>query len=570
MASPALSSTYVEAYVARLQSMAILLHRGASLRLDDFAYPINTEFLYFTRVGMVQLMRLVNWIFGGGSDWGLRVLTLASFALLAFSAVRFGRRWSAEPVWVLAAILVLTPGILESSFFFADNLPSAALAALALALVSGNVSAVRWLAIGGLLGSATLVRLDAVLVAPMVVAVLWLATRDLRKMGLAIAYGLIGAAIVFAVSAHATGVALPLALRVGHEFKAVNGSDLYAPGFGRTVRTARGFFGVITAICALVGFWSNFQRKPASWSIVMGLMPILFFLAVLPKANEVRDFSLLGVLFVVLQGGTGLREILQTATAKSDTRRWAALAVLLVFAVVLFGPPRMDSSDGPRPFIGRVWSPIFWRQWQHRTSEALQQLSEYVDTIRPGERILVVNPFYEPDRYLNLTLLQKGFSLLPPSGAENCQSVQIYSRNGTTVYSIRTENPYGLSGKGLIDTQLAALQFTTSLTCLNGLHFDRIAEMDWGGRGLRLGEAAPLAQVTIPSPSFFLRPLHHQGRIAYPALTIKNWTAADLKQAAAFNVQLLADARKANVPVPSYSDFERDMQARNWVPKGEK
>jgi hypothetical protein len=563
MIAPAFSAMYVEVYMARLQSMAILLHRGLSLALDDQAYPINTEFLYVTRLGMVQLIRAGVAIFGAASIWSVRAPMLVSFAILGLAGVAFARRWSSEPRWALAAMLILTPGILEPSFFLADNLPSAALAILALALVSDRVSALRWLAIGALMGCATLVRLDAILVAPMLVGLLWLACRDLRRSALAILYGLCGATVIFLLSAHFTGVSLPLAFRVGRSFSAANGAAIYGAGLHRTALTALGFFGLITAVCLPIGVWENVRRKPVSWSIILALMPGLFYLVFLPKANEIRDFSLLAAPFVLLHGATGLRRLLEAARQSTGATVWAARAVLLFFLFVLFAPPAVISKDGPRTIVGRAYSPVFWRQWQARTSAAQHSLIDYVDSVHPGQHVLVVQSFYEPDRYLHLALLQKGFQILPASGEAGCSSIETYARQGTMVVNLRTEDPYGIVGGGAIDQELAAMQFLSSLQCLRGQPFGRITHTQWGLFGFRLWPDDIGDLIPVPSPAWPIKALHGT---SFPQLRISEWSPADLSRAEASASDMLAHQNVKISSVPSSSAFHEKMQNRLWKP----
>ena len=334
--SPMLASTYVEAFVERLHSMALLLNRH-QLALDDQTYPINTEFLYVTRLGMVQLMRLALAIFGENSLAGLRVLTISSFIALSWSSITFARRWSAdslgrhEPVWALAAILILTPGIVEPSFFFADNLVSAAFAITALALVTYRVTPVRWFAIGALFASAMLVRLDALLVAPMIVTVLWFACRDYRRIALALLCGLAAAVAVFFVSYKLTGVSLFQAIRVGRFFSAVNSSGMYNGNLRRSTALAIGFFGLITIPCVVIGAWGNFREHTRRWSFVMILVPALYYMAAFHKANEIRDFYLLGTPYVLLHGSRGLRRLVALSRFRTGLDARLARVTLLLF-----------------------------------------------------------------------------------------------------------------------------------------------------------------------------------------------------------------------------------------------
>lgn len=563
MLAPAFTASYVEAYVVRLHSMAILLHRGVRLGLDDQAYPINTEFLYLTRIGMVELIRCGVLLFGELTIWSVRAPVLLSFVLLGAVGVRFGRRWAEEPWWALCAMIVLTSGILESSFFLSDNLPSAALATVALLLVGGRASPLRWLGAGAMLAAATLVRLDAVLVIPMAAGVLWLAHPQPRTIAKAVLYAGLGAAVIFVLNRWATGVGLPLALNVGRTFSAANASDLYAPGLRRTADIAVGFFGLITLPCILVGLWENARRHPVRWSMVMGLLPGLFYLAFLPKANEIRDFMLLGVPFVVLHGATGLRRILQAAAAGPAPSTWAARLVLLFFALVASGPPWVISKDGPRTMMGRVYAPVFWWQWQARNAQAQLRIDQFVSSLRPGSRVLALESFFEPDRYLHLALLQRGFQIAPVQDPTHCGSVEVYTNGAATVVNLRSEVPYGLINAGRTDDQVAAMQMLASFQCIKGQRFDRIEHLAWGGVGYSFGPDQVTSHITVPAPNF---PVPAFRRVTYPELQIVDWSAGDLSRAQSQATQILSTPNSQGLPIPSYAEFHEKMLGRQWDP----
>ncbi len=561
MISPMLTSSYVEAYVARLQSMAILNHSG-QIGLDDQAYPINTELLYVTRVGMVWLMQAGMWVFHSTSLWVLRVITIASLVLLAASSIVFARRWAKVPAWGVLACVVLTPGILEPSFFIADHLVSAALTCLALALVNERITFWRWFGIGAIVACAMLVRLDAVLIVPAVVAVLWLANRAYRKMGAAIAFAVGGAAVVFAISYKVAGVSLVQSYEVGRFFSVLNNNPaIYQTGLAKTRELIFfGFFGLISLPLIAAGAWENFKEKGRAWSVVMTLLPVLFYAVVIPHANEIRDFCIMGSPFVLLHAGTGLR--LLVANIEGQGRRsWVGVASIAFFALVLFAPPYISMRDGPRVLIGRAYSPMFWRQWQGRTLGMIDQIHDLVDEVKPGESMLVISSQFEPDRYLHLRLLQEGFRIERVSGEASCQSIETFSRDGRTVVSVRTENPYGMFH--LSSNYLESLQIVDSLQCLGGRSFEQRYFFSIGQPEEPYWPGLSGRDVEIPT-RFPLRILHKAsyGFFGESPLSLEDLNR--LKSLAASSVA--AHTPESQAVVPDEPSFRRSVGHHYWTP----
>ncbi len=563
MISPIFTSSYVEAYVARLQSMAILNHHGL-LAMDDQAYPINSELLYVTRLGMVWLLQGAMVVLHNTSLWVLRLVTMASFVLLVASSVIFARRWAQVPAWAVLACAVLTPGVLEPSFFFADNLVSAALTTFALALVRERISFPRWFAIGAIVGCAMLIRLDAVLIVPAVLAVLWLASRAYRRMGLACLYAAAGAMVIFAISYAVTSVSLLTAFHVGQLFSRINNNPaIYQTGLAKTRELIFfGFFGLVTLPLLAIGAWENFKLRPRRWNVVMTLLPVLFYAAVIPHANEIRDFCIMGAPFVLLQAGTGLRRLLASAEGPAGARRWGALLVFAAFALVFIAPPYLSMRDGPRALTGRLYTPIFWRQWQGRTLGMIDQIHGLVNGVEPGQSMLVISSQFEPDRYLHLRLLQEGFQLDRAAGAGgDCQSIETFRKHGRVVTTIRTENPYGIFTGATMGNYLEALQIVDSLQCLRGVHFDRSYFFSIGQQGELYWPALGAAEVRIPAR--FPLPILHTASYGFFGST--PLSPADVERLDAAARQSLATLATAS-PL-TYADFHSRVGHRYWSPR---
>ena len=554
------TASYVEAYVARLQSMALLQHQHL-LRLDDQAYPINTELLYITRIGMVWLMQAAMLLFHSTAIWVLRVITIASFILLAGSSIWFARTWSRVSYAACAAAFVLTPGLVEPSFFIADNLISASLASFAFALVGRSLTLPRWLAIGMLLALAMLIRLDAVLVVPAFVGLLWLSSRNFKRVSEAVLLAALGAGLIFLLSYLLTGVSLPLQFKVGRLFSHINNNPaIYQTGLLKTrLLIFFGFFGLVTLPLLCVGAWQNWVRKGHQWSYILTLLPLAFYLLVIPHANEIRDFCILGAPFVVHQTAGGWEWLFNQASSPVLRQRLIAGAMTLLFTVVLFGPPYISMRDGPRTLFGRAYSPIFWKQWQGRTLSMIDSLQMLVNAIQRGQDVLVISSQFEPDRYLHLRLLQEGFFLDKVSQEDGCRSIETFHKMDRRISIVRTENPYGVVLGKQAGTLIGALQLDTSLQCLAPVHFDRAYFFSIGDSGTPYGAGLNGEERHIPN--HFVLPILHTATYGFFRET--RLSPADV-------TLLYAAAQHTLNTSPGYVNeamFQQRIQSQLWSPE---
>ena len=164
-ALPALSIAYSEGFQPQVVINAHALALG-DLGLSDMLYPFNGRFFLLTRLGtslaVLGLQRL-------GDLSGLaafRLLGVGSLLLLLGALLTL--LWRVYRVGFVRALLccVLFPPIFESAYLPNDNMPSAALACLALLLFWTRPTLPRTAIAGLLLGLAVLVRIDAALIAP--------------------------------------------------------------------------------------------------------------------------------------------------------------------------------------------------------------------------------------------------------------------------------------------------------------------------------------------------------------------------------------------------------------------
>ncbi len=482
--SPALSATHVEAFSARIQTMAIMdMHHR--LAQDDLAYPVDIEYFFTTRGGTIHVLEWIMKLTHTTGEINFRILIWFSFLLFAASSVVFVRRWSDEPPWAALAVLVLTPGLSDISFFFADNLPSAALVTLAIALISKRTALWTWFTAGALLACATLLRTDAIIAAPSLGLLALLQDKPVQQKPAwrhLLANWLLtfaGALVVFYLSWRSTGVSLRQSLLVGKMHNAIHNSWGDRQSLIRVIVL---FFGptiLLTAV-AVVRTW---RQRSFTWKLVMMGWPLVFYIVFMTKAVELRDYLLLGAPFVLLLGATGLTIMLRFLTSGTHRPRLFARACLAFYLVVLIAPPMLIMHDGPRVFLGRIYSPPMWRRWQRSTDAAVQQLQSLAASTRPGERTLILTTFFQSDRYLHLALLQDGYAMLPLRDKPSCGGVDTYQKDGRTIFHIRTENPYWLlSAKpmSMPGEYVRGYQIDAGFQCLAPADYDRAYMVTWG------------------------------------------------------------------------------------------
>ncbi len=476
---PALFATHVEAFSARLQTMAIMALHGHFAQ-DDLAYPVDLEYFYATRGGTIHALEGLMKLTHTTGDLNFRILIWISFALFVASCVAFVRRWSTCPAWTALAVLVLTPGLVEISFYYADNLPSAAMVTLGLAIVGRRTPFALWFAAGAALACGTLLRTDAIVAFPFL-ALLALLEDDRRLPRLFGAWlaTAAGAAAVFLLSAKLTGISIRQSLLVARLHSAIHNSWGDNMSFARVMVL---FFGPTVLLIAL-GIVVTWRTRSLRWNVAMIAWPLLFYILFMSRAIELRDYLLLGAPFVLLHGATGLTRLLRTLEMGTRSQHRLAVGAIALYTLTLVAPPLLTLHDGPRFALGRIYAPPLWRHWQRTTDGAIQDLHTLGATTQPGERLLILSTLYQSDRYLHLTLLEDGFTLLPLRSNPACGNVETFVKDGRTIFHVRTENPYFLlSGPPLAmpAEYVRAYQVNAGLTCLTPADYDRALMITWG------------------------------------------------------------------------------------------
>ena len=101
-------------------------------------------------------------------------------------------------------------------------------------------------------------------------------------------------------------------------------------------------------------------------------------------------------------------------------------------------------ADGPRPIIGRIWSPLVWWLWQSDLNGGTAALGALIEQeTRPGRTTLIVSAHWNPDRLFDLLLLEQGFRPQLGKRPDACRAIaETFTRQGATVVHIRVHPPF--------------------------------------------------------------------------------------------------------------------------------
>ncbi len=467
LVSPAFFAQHVEGYTTNIKAAAVAANRGELMR-SDLLYPVVTEFIYFTRAGLVAILRASDGLFGDVGDLDFRLLMIISLGLLLWGSVVVAARAGQVRAWQALVAILLVPGITETAFFLNDNLPSAALAVAAMALAASSDRRLVYVASGCLVGAAVLCRLDAILLAPAVAGQIWMRHARLRPLAIKLLYPLGGFAGILALGAAALG-ATPL--------DAYLISNTFMPPMGPFTRqiVLLLFFGATGGLLLAIGLvasvrWSRGRTDRYRWLAVFVLVPAVIVAAGLKISGEIRYLYPLLTPFVALHGGRGLVALVEGIKGgKYPGLAMAASAALLLLAVA---PPfPVAVRDGPRAVVGRVWMPLLWWRWEHAMAANFRTVDRLVAATHDAPRTLVVSTHFNDDFFLKQRLLAAGFRAVEPERVLKCSGFSLYAKGPRLVAQVRGENQYGLIR--VSQPRLRALLLHRSLSCRALHEFDQ-------------------------------------------------------------------------------------------------
>jgi len=460
---PALGAVHVEGLSAQIQSLSGALNGGGIASHDPYL-PLVTEFIFLTSPGVVDLLTLLHGTLGVSGDTSFRILTIGSLAALLAASVMFARsRGSVGKAAALAA-LILTPGVIDSGFFFNDNVVSAAFAALAMASLTPLAPVWRYLLAGALAGMAVLCRLDGIFALPLLlgVAMIGLPARLQAGRMLALVAGFI---LTMLASTAVNGTTLLDSLLIGRYFSYARqiGFDLRASLFSLVY-----FFGPITPLLLAIGIARRNQAGiiVRNWldSAFFVVYPLLLCAFAVKTGREVRYLYPLLAPVIALHAGRGIEWLLEQVRKPAGQRRTLAVILVLgVFAVTFFTPPAVIAlADGPRALVGRLWSPVLWWRWQGGINESMARLATLTEQLDREPAPLVLTSAWNDEFYVHLRLTERGY--ISTTAAETfpgCDGFSVYTRGAHRILHLRLHNefylvPYPHTTYGALATTRAA------------------------------------------------------------------------------------------------------------------
>lgn len=449
LAVPALFIPYSEGFQPQVVLNAHALAQGDP-RLGDTVYPFNGRFFLLTRLGttlaVLGLQRL-------GDLSGLLAFRLLGIgSLLVLLGVLLVLLWKVYQVGPVRALLccVLFPPIFESAYLPNDNMPSAALACLALLLFWTRPTLPRAAAAGLLLGTAVLVRLDAALIAP---AFAILLLTEVEGWGARAVRACVAGALVLAVPVAAYRL---LGLSFGDTFAAVSRATLLWDRPHRPLHndalTLLHSVTVLGGVAWLLGVASFARRRRWRDLGLAVAVPLLYVAAYRSQLVEGRYLLPLSP-FVLLAMAEGLGSV----ALLPRRERAVALAGLAVGLAVWLVPPPPGlkpalaaDDEGPRLVLGRGWNPLPTLWWQARLRDGQAAVAEGVERAAAWPDPVVVTGYWTGDRLTALVLLEHGFAAAPDRVPEACRGIaETWVRGPAAVLLIRTHIPFLHQSEGM-------------------------------------------------------------------------------------------------------------------------
>lgn len=479
---PVFGGSYTEGFESTIAINARELMAGRIDRVD-LLYPFSGRFFLITRLGSEIVLGAVGAATGLSGLVSFRLVMFTSLIVLVGSIVYIlARRYAVPPLLGCLACLLFPP-IFESAYFFNDNVLSAALSTLALAVFWTRLSLPATAVAATLLGLAVTTRLDAAFVSLAFVALLWFELPDWPTR---LRHALLAAPIVAVIP---IAVYAAFGIRFIEVFEAVpRAVALWDREFAAGVWIGHVLNGLSLPglLAAPLGLASFALRRQWREVALCAVVPVAYLVAYGNSLYELRYLLPLApfVAIAIVEGGR---------VALRSAGRWRTalrVAFAAAFAACLIPPVeipywRLNSDrDGPRPFIGRFWSPAAWSWWTGIMNDATAVLGDAVEqAARPGRTTVLVSGFWNADRLAHLTLLEHGFEQGPYVGPASCHTlIQKFTRDGATILHLRTHIP-------LVRGQFEGITWLEAgLPCLRdaGLDRDPVLFVEWSGIDLRV------------------------------------------------------------------------------------
>ena len=451
---PALNGAYNEGFQATSVMDAQALLQGRHGGVDPL-YQLDNDFFFSTRLGVSAVLAGLIWLgFSGAAAFRLVMFAMLA-VLLAANATILVQRYRVRPVLALIPAL-LFPGLFESAWFFNDNVLSAALSSVSLALVWSRPPLAATAAAAVLWGLAVACRTDAVLLAPAFVALLWFGhpnwPQRLRHAAVAIPIAIAVPVLLYASLGFDILDVVGLTRRATTAWARTDPLRRVAYPFIKGISLPGG-------IVLAAGAWAVVRQRQWREIVLCLAVPLLYGMAYGRLLTEVRYLlplsPFLGVLMV--EGG---RALLQARPRRRRLGMAAfAAALLLCFVPPVLIPPHAlhflsTDHDMTRPFVGRFWSPVLGMWWNRTLQDgegvmaAALESEAAASTASPASGPgVVVSTYWTPDRMIDLTLRGQGFTPVPQGGDQSmlptaCREIgELFVRGRERVLHLRLHIP---------------------------------------------------------------------------------------------------------------------------------
>lgn len=494
--SPALHPVHVEGFSAAIVALGVHMAHGT---LADFfpSQSFNTDYFGLTKLGAVMgVAGLVK--LGLAGERAMRVLMALGAMLLVGGSARLVRYWTGAPWLIVAAVLLLIPGVAETGFFFNDNMLGAGLLVAALALFCDRQGVAATLATGALIGMAIAVRTDLVLVTPALLLIAW-ERQPLRQAALTTALAAITAMASLWLIYASVGASPLDALRAG----AIAVELWDRPGdLQRQFLSLLLFLGLPALILYLLGLRTSIAaREWRRMALLLGI-PLLVNLMLAGKIWEARQLLPLTP-FLAAIAAQGAQRLV--ADWQLGQRRATAAFGVTIAAILLAPPAAVYPSDGPRAVIGRVGAIAGWHAWQARIRGNFALIDEVIATAQGGPPLAIVTDYWDEDRYLHLRLLEQGFR--PAAQPRECDSIgQSMTKDGRTILQVSPHQTFLRNSEALYTPRLVQFAMPclraspgTPILIASADQVARLREDDAAPPPLRLSDT-PLAAIALSPP----------------------------------------------------------------------
>ena len=405
---PALNPVHVEGFSASVVALGLHVAQGTVADFMPFA-AFDADYFGLTKLGVVLGVDLLSPILGG--DGAMRLIMIVSFVVFVAASADLVRRWTSARWIVIAFVLVLTPGVAESAFFYNDNVPAAALTALALAVLNRARSWPLAIITGLLIGCAIAIRTDVVLLAVTAAPLIAWKREGLRRGALStVIAGAAALAVLVAIFAAVHSSPLD-AIRAG-----AYATKLWNRPAGVLLPIVQFvyFCGLPSLVLILLGIFELRRRRDWRTLALLTGVPLACCAVLVESLWETRQF-LTYTPFLCGLAALGV----ESAMLDLRVGRRFLPALLGVFVLLVLAAPPLGVvvSDGPRELLGRLGGIGLWNNWQVGVRHDLATVEKVVTSLRPGRLTAVLTDGWDDDRYLHLELVEGGFrrSTLPPA-----------------------------------------------------------------------------------------------------------------------------------------------------------